>query len=132
MSNDTDDENGGDSTLTDLTLLDYDITGEFAELFELTGLDSAIVLGKGVSLPLEIAFSGTEDGEYTADLVFSTDQEAAYGEAGKSFTYHLYASLGGTVGSCMALHISPVPEPGTWALLAVVGLFAMGLVVRRK
>jgi cyclophilin family peptidyl-prolyl cis-trans isomerase len=119
ITNASTDANGDNTELTDLTILDAEITGADAGLFSIVGLTNGTVLHEGESLNLEIAYNGTGDhGDRTALLTISTDEGAALGVAENSFTYDIKASL--------------APEPSTLVMLAMGGLFIGGLTWRRR
>jgi hypothetical protein len=97
----------GDITLTGLTLLKGTISGTDGSYF---GLEPGVIgtlLSEGDSESLAIDFSALQTGLYTASLTVLTDQDAAFGSPGDSFTYQLTARV--------------VPEPSS---LAVFGIAA--------
>ncbi len=119
ISNSSTDDNGGDTTLTDLTILSAAITGTDADLFTISGFTAGTVLHEGDPLSLEVSYNGTgTHGEHSAVLTFLTDEGAGFGLDGNSFTYQIHASL--------------APEPGTLVLLAFAGLALAGFAWRRR
>jgi len=125
LSNVSADPNGGDSTLTDLTLLGAEISGGGADWVSIVGFADGDVIHAGNSLTLEIAYNGAgAPGEYAALLTLRTDEGAAFGAAGNAFTYPIAINL-------LEIHVvdqtNQVPEPGAMLLLATAGL---GLVCR--
>lgn len=90
ISNITTDPNGGDSTLTDLTLLSATITGPNAAEFQLNGFVPGTVLNAGDLISYLVDFiPGFPPGAKTATLTFLTDQDAPFGQAGTSFSFTL-------------------------------------------
>ena len=138
ISNASTDSNGGDTTLTDLTLLSAQITGTDGDLFSVVGFTPGAVLHEGDSLDLEIAYNGTgTTGDKSAVLTILTDEGAALGADGNAFVYQITAtfplalpSLGNALTTQVS--VSSVPEPGSLALLAIAGLFLGGLTWRRR
>ncbi|NLF07841.1 MAG: choice-of-anchor D domain-containing protein [Pirellulaceae bacterium] len=119
ISNASTDPNGGDTTLTAMTILGIEITGDDAALFSVEGFTPGMILNQGDAFSLEIAYNGTgEHGDRSAVLTILTDEGAAFGLDGNGFVYQVNASL--------------APEPGALALLAVAGLFAAGMIRRRR
>lgn len=119
VSNITADPDGGDTTLTDLTLISALITGDDAELFSVEGFTAGTVLHAGDSLSVEIAYNGTgEHGDRAAVLTIVTDEGAVYGMDGNGFVWQIEASL--------------QPEPGSLVLLAIAGLVIGGITWRRR
>jgi hypothetical protein len=118
VSNASTDPNGGNPALTDLTLLNAEITGSDSGLFLIVGFTPGTVLHQGDLLTLEITYNGTgAHGERSAMLTIVTDEGVAIGASGDAFTYQITASL--------------APEPSSLVLLAVGGLFLGGLTWRR-
>jgi len=118
VSNASTDPNGGNTALTDLTLLNAEITGTDAGLFSIVGFTPGALLHESDLLSLEIAYNGTgAHGDRSAVLTFFTDEGAAIGASGNVFTYQISASL--------------APEPSSLVLLAIAGLFLGGLAWRR-
>jgi hypothetical protein len=121
ISNITTDPNGGDSTLTDLTLLSYTITGPDAVEFSLPGFVPGTVLNAGDLISYLVNFDPLfPPGIKTATLTFLTDQDAVFGQAGQSFSFNL-------VGLA-------APEPASvlgFALCTIGGVVAYRLRRRR-
>ncbi|MBM4031436.1 MAG: choice-of-anchor D domain-containing protein [Planctomycetes bacterium] len=114
VSNATIDPNGGNLSLTNLTLLAADISGPNASLFSLIGFTPGTVLGEGVASFFDISFSALGPvGDKEGTLTFTTDQGAALGEDGATFAFELRGT------------VSDIPEPTTMALL-LGGIAALG------
>ncbi|MBM4040123.1 MAG: choice-of-anchor D domain-containing protein [Planctomycetes bacterium] len=111
VSNATTDPNGGNPLLTALSLLTADITGPDALMFDIAGFTEGMVLNGGDPVSFfDISFSAQgPDGPKSAILTLTTDQGAAFGEEGATFTFNLT----GTVFQFNAA----IPEPATIALL---------------
>jgi hypothetical protein len=112
LANITSDPNGGDASLTDLTLKSFVFGGPDASSFSV-GLGSGTVISKGGSVWLPITVLGTSLGMLSSTLTIFTDQSVALGGVGDTFTYNLTAL---------------VPEPTS---LAVLGGGLMGLALFR-
>ena len=108
---------GIDSMLTSLGILGIDLTGPDAAAFSVDDLIPAL-LYEGQYANLPIHFRPTEIRDYHATLTIRTDQGAANGAAGQSFTYQL---IGGGVDA--------VPEPTS---LAMAGVGAVVLLFRSR
>ena len=65
IGNATLDPNGGNHTLTDLTLLSYKFTGANAADFSLSGFTPGEVLGKGITDDFTLAFNPTKMSAHT-------------------------------------------------------------------
>lgn len=100
--------------LTDLTLLDAQLSGDDADQFELVGFTPGQAVAAGGQLSLELRYLGDgELGSQMATLLLMTDQGAALGADGQDFTVDLLATA--------------VPEPASAALLALgAGAMAIG------
>jgi hypothetical protein len=122
LANISTDLNGGDHTLTDLTIESFTITGTGASKFSINGKQSGslgtVLAEGGGSTLVNIGFSATTSGVYNALLTFVTDQDAAFGALGDTFSYQL-TSLAAIA-----------PEPASMLLLSV-GIGGM-LIVRRR
>ncbi len=105
------DPNGGNPSLTDLTLVAADLTGPDSALFSLIGFTAGTVLsGEGVASFFDISFSALGPvGAKSATLILTTDQGAAFGGSGQQFTWDLTGSVFQTNAA--------IPEPGSIALL---------------
>ncbi len=115
VENTSDDENGGDSDLTDLTIVDYIIMGDDADKFSVIGLSDSIVISQLSETDFDVVFDpqGME-GMFTAVLKLFTDEGAALGGDGTQLEFDL-------VGVA-------IPEP---AAMGLFGLAAL-LVARRR
>lgn len=111
ISNTSTDPHGGDTTLTDLTLLGYSLTGPDATAFSLLGFNPGQVLGQGQGVSFNLASDPLlGPGRHYAFLTLFTDQGAAFGQLGESFVFVLEARM--------------IPEPGSlvvWSLLVAAG-----------
>ena len=102
--------------LIGLTLLDYDITGPDAALFDLSGFTAGEVLSAGDLSDLDVMLSGDGvSGPKSASLTIMTDEDAPFGGTGNSVT----CSLSGIV----------VPAPAAWLMSLT---FGTALSVRRR
>jgi hypothetical protein len=119
LGNDTPDGDLG--PLTDLSLLSMSITGTHAEAFSLAGF-APTVLSATQSLGTTVSFNPASVGLQQALLTIATDQAAAFGAAGLSFTFTL-------LGQGLAVN----PEPSTGSLMLMsLALFAFGCRRRRR
>lgn len=116
ISNFSKDPTGSDPTLTDLSLLSANIFAAGADAAKLSLSNFApTVLTEGDSIDLKIDFSAQSLGLTKANLVIATDQNAAFGQSGETFTYALSADV-----------VAGVPEAQTWEML-LLGFGALGL-----
>jgi len=102
--------------LTWLSLLGVSLTGPGAAAFSLDKSFVSAVLMEGDLFDLKLDFSSLKAGLFNADLTIATDQNAAFGANGMSFTYHLQGQA--------------VPEPASLAILGAGALMLLG--VRRR
>ncbi len=116
LGNITTDANGGNNALTDLTINSFTIAGGDAAKFS-SSFVAGTVINKGGSVYLPVTVYNTTNGILTSTLTVFTDQLAALGGSGDSFTYQLYATV--------------VPEPATLAVLGA-GLAGLSFLRRRK
>ncbi len=117
IQNLTPDADFGD--LTSLTLLSASISGQDAGYFSIDNFIANKVLRKGESFGLLLTATNPE-WRYlpiNATLTILTDQHAAFGSAGQSFTYTLSAVC--------------LPEPSSW-LAFIVAILGMGIQYIRK
>ena len=111
ISNISTDPNGGDTTLTDLTLLSAIISGPDMAEFSIDGFTPGTVLGQGDLLNLILNFDPLfPPGQKFATLTILTDQGAPFGQAGASFVYNLTGAA--------------VPEPASIAVFGIATLVA--------
>lgn len=109
---------GSDSPLTALGILDVSITGPDAAAFAVDDLiPTTLFEQQHANLPIH--FHPTESRIYQATLTIRTDQGAASGTEGQSFSYQLIG--GGAIA---------VPEPTTMAFC--VGAMGLSLIGRRR
>jgi hypothetical protein len=106
--------------LTDLKLLSYSFSGPNADEFSLPNFTPGQLLVKGGSFDLQIDFTSAGTiGTHTASLTLVTDQNAASGANGLSFSYPLL--------------VNAVPEPGSLALLiAAFGSLGLTIMWRKR
>ena len=109
ISNPTADPNGGDASLTDLTLLSATIGGLDADYYSVLGFTPGTVVAQGGTLNFTLRFDGNELGAQSGTVTFVTDEGAARGQAGATYTF----DLGGVVIESN----TAVPEPATIAFL---------------
>ena len=78
ISNISTDANGGNSALTDLTILSVALSGQDSSLFKIAGFAPGAVLHEGDLLDLEIDYTGRgPDGTKLASLTITTDEGVA-------------------------------------------------------
>jgi cyclophilin family peptidyl-prolyl cis-trans isomerase len=119
LRNDSTDANNGNSLLTDLTILNAEITGPDVSLFSIVGLAPGTILHQSDMLVFGVSYNGTgEHGERSAWLTLVTDEGAAFGSGGNIFQYEIKATL--------------APEPGTLVLLGMGGLLLGAFAWRRR
>jgi len=101
------------SNLTNLTLLSATITGVDASYFSLENFTPGMVLTKNSLANLLLRFTNynNSQGIKNAILTLVTDQNAAYGTSGDTFTFYLQAMA--------------IPEPHSFALMIVFLCFAI-------
>jgi hypothetical protein len=116
LGNITTDANGGNNALTNLTINSFTIAGGDAAKFS-SSFTAGTVINKGGTVYLPVTVYNTTNGILTSTLTVFTDQMAALGGSGDSFTYQLYATV--------------VPEPATLAVLGA-GLAGLSFMRRRK
>jgi hypothetical protein len=129
ISNTSTDDNGGTTSLTDLTLISASLGGANPNLFSLPDFTPGAVLHAGdPALAVTISYDGAGSaGEVSATLTILTDEDAGLDVDGNSYTYNITANLTDPGASTTAL-----PEPSSLVLLAVAGLFFGGLYWRRR
>lgn len=105
--------------LTDLTILSATISGVDAACFSLTNFTPGMVLDKNGLWNLMIQFTniGHTLGNRNATLTIVTDQNAALGQAGATFTWNLSAQA--------------IPEPSSVAIFSI-GIAFLGAFLRKK
>jgi hypothetical protein len=125
LANISTDPNGGISTLTDLSIESFTITGKNPSNFAIAGKQSgtggvaAVLHEAGGSETVTIDFSAAAVGSYDAMLTLSTDEGAAFGGLGNTYVYEL-----------SAFATALAPEPASLLLLSV-GIGGV-LVIRRR
>ncbi|OYV36489.1 MAG: hypothetical protein B7Z80_15390 [Rhodospirillales bacterium 20-64-7] len=118
LENTTTDQNGGNASLTNLTLDKFSIAGTNASSFSVSSLTNGTVITQGGALLVPITVvSGSTLGMLNSSLTIFTDQSVALGGAGDTFTYALTATV--------------VPEPTSLAVIGV-GLAGLASMRRRK
>ncbi|MEX0702783.1 MAG: choice-of-anchor D domain-containing protein [Planctomycetales bacterium] len=116
-------EIGSADPLTDLTLLSATFSGPDAAAFSIVGFTDGMVLSELDVANFQVVFNASAPpGLKTAVLTILTDEGAALGQAGNSFTYDLQG---------FAQLAAPVPEPTSLALWAIGGL-GMAFAARRR
>lgn len=116
LMNITTDPNGGDSTLTDLTVFDVLSTDP---QFAVTGFTTNSVIEAGDLLSFSLEFSPSSTGSFSDLLTILSDQDAAFGSTGTSFLFSLQG-------------VGFIPEPGTFALLLVAASLTLSRSFRRR
>jgi len=117
IANISTDANGGNSTLTDLSLLSFSISGSQTSAFALGGSLPTVLRESGDHVVLPIEFNPLSFGNYAATLTFITDARVAFGSIGDTFSYTLSGQ------------VTPAPEPAT---LLLFGVGLAGVVVARR
>jgi hypothetical protein len=119
--------NGDLGNLTDLSLLNVNISGTNASDFSVAAFSPQVLTTSG-TYGLTITLLNTAlAGLKSATLTIDTDQGAAFGGVGQSFSYDLEADV-------QYLPPSPptVPEPSTMAICGGLGLLGFAMSRRRK
>lgn len=107
------------NALVGLTLLSYAITGPDAADFGLAGFTPGTVLSPGDDLNLLVQFNAMLPfGPRNATLTFFTDQNAAFGASGSSFSFNLQANV--------------VPEPSSLVVWGLLGGVTAAATWRRR
>src|SRR5262249_18514981 len=125
LANISTDPNGGTSSLTDLSIKSFTITGKNSTSFSIAVAQSgtngvaAVLHEAGGSETVTIDFSAAAIGSYDATLTLFTDADAAFGGVGNTYLYSL-----------SAFATALAPEPASMLLLSV-GIGGL-LVIRRR
>lgn len=118
LQNTTTDANGGNASLTNLTIDRYAISGPNASAFSIASLSPGSVIAEGSTLMVPIVVTGTTGiGALNSTLTIFTDELTGLGGAGDTFTYAL-------VGFS-------VPEPASLGVLGT-GIAGLGWLRRRR
>jgi hypothetical protein len=116
LQNTSTDLNGGNVNLTNLTILDYSISGLSAFSVPLTFKGSTIAEGQSIEIPITV-IGDTSIGSLNSTLTIFTDESVGYGGHGDTFTYSLTALS--------------VPEPTSLVALGA-GLAGLASIRRRR
>jgi hypothetical protein len=112
---------GGDlGDLTDLTV-NVDDSTLANDAFDVTIAGDGTIENNGSDfLDITLTFSPETFGNYSGQLLFNTDQGAAFGQDGADFAINIFASA------------LAIPEPATLALWSGLGLALVGYGLRRR
>jgi hypothetical protein len=116
LGNVTTDANGGNPSLTNLTIDSYSISGANAAAFSVSSISSVITEGGMLVVPITVT-SNIAYSSLTSSLTIFTDEGTGFGGYGENFTY--------------ALTALSVPEPTSLAVLGA-GLAGLAGFRRRK
>jgi hypothetical protein len=121
LANISTDANGGNNSLTDLTIESFSITGKNAANFSVAGLTPGQVLSEGQSTTVDLGFSSKITGSFSALLELVTDEGVGLGAArGDTFFYDLTALAA----------LTAAPEPSSMLILGA-GIGGV-LMIRRQ
>ncbi len=116
LSNITTDPNGGNASLTNLTIESFTFAGANASDFSTTLTPGTVITeGSSIIMPITVS-SGTLTGLLNSTLTIFTDESVGLGGVGDTFTYQLTALI---------------PEPASFAVMGA-GLAGLAFVRRRR